>query len=61
MLSARFDDAFRFAHEMHRAQPRKGTSIPYISHLMTIAALVLDHDGTEDHAIAGILHDAPGD
>lgn len=26
MLTNRFDDAFQFAHELHRAQPRKGTS-----------------------------------
>lgn len=61
MLSDRFDDAFRFAHELHREQRRKGTSIPYISHLMTVAALVLEHGGTEEQAIAGLLHDAPED
>ncbi len=61
MLTSRFDDAFRFAHELHRGQQRKGTSIPYISHLMTVAALVLEHGGTEDQAIAGLLHDAPED
>lgn len=61
MLTSRFDDAFQYAHELHRNQRRKGTSIPYISHLMTVAALVLEHGGTEDHAIAGLLHDAPED
>jgi (p)ppGpp synthase/HD superfamily hydrolase len=61
VLTERFDDAFRFAHELHRAQRRKGTPIPYISHLMTVAALVLEHGGTEDQAIAGLLHDAPED
>lgn len=61
MLTNRFDDAFQFAHELHRRQQRKGTSIPYISHLMTVAGLVLEHGGTEDQAIAGLLHDAPED
>lgn len=61
MLTNRFDDAFRYAHELHRAQPRKGTSIPYISHLMAVAGLVLEHGGSEDQAIAGLLHDAPED
>ena len=61
MLTKRFDEAFQFAHELHRAQPRKGTAIPYISHLMSVAALVLEHGGTEDQAIAGLLHDAPED
>jgi (p)ppGpp synthase/HD superfamily hydrolase len=61
MLSDRFDEAFRFAHELHRVQRRKGMSIPYISHLMTVAALVLEHGGSEAEAIAGLLHDAPED
>ena len=61
MLSPRFDDAFRFAHKLHRDQRRKGTDIPYISHLMTVAALILEHGGNEDQAIAGLLHDAPED
>jgi (p)ppGpp synthase/HD superfamily hydrolase len=61
VLTPRFDEAFRFAHELHRTQPRKGTSIPYISHLMMVAALVLEHGGNEDQAIAALLHDAPED
>jgi (p)ppGpp synthase/HD superfamily hydrolase len=40
---------------------RKGTTIPYISHLMSVAALVLEHGGNEDQAIAGLLHDGPED
>src|SRR5262245_43980526 len=61
MLTQRFDDAFIFAHRLHRAQIRKGTPIPYISHLMTVAALVIDHVGNEDQAIAALLHDAAED
>ena len=61
MLTERFDEAFRYAHGLHRAQTRKGTSIPYISHLMTVAALVVEHGGSEDQAIAGLLHDAAED
>ncbi len=61
MLTERFDEAFRYAHRLHRDQTRKGTSIPYISHLMTVAALVVEHDGNEDQAIAGLLHDAAED
>ena len=52
MLTNRFAEAFRFAHELHRNQQRKGTSIPYISHLMAVAGLVLEHGGTEDQALA---------
>jgi len=61
LLTERFDEAFRFAHRLHRDQTRKGTPIPYISHLMTVAALVVEHDGNEDQAIAGLLHDAAED
>jgi (p)ppGpp synthase/HD superfamily hydrolase len=60
-LSARFDEAFQYAHEVHRAQTRKGTSSPYIGHLMGVASIVLDDGGTEDEAIAGLLHDAAED
>jgi (p)ppGpp synthase/HD superfamily hydrolase len=41
MPTNRFDDAFRYAHRLHRDQLRKGTSIPYVSHLMAVAALVV--------------------
>lgn len=61
MLTNRFDEAFRYAHELHRAQTRKGTSIPYISHLMIVSALVAEHGGNEDQAIAALLHDAAED
>ena len=54
MLTARFDDAFRYAHRLHQSQTRKGTSIPYISHLMTVSALVVEHGGNEDQAIAAV-------
>jgi len=39
----------------------QGTPIPYVSHLMTVAALVVEHGGNEDQAIAGLLHDAVED
>ena len=60
-LGPRFDDAFLFAAAKHRAQTRKGTDIPYISHLMSVAALVLEAGGDEDQAIAGLLHDVVED
>jgi (p)ppGpp synthase/HD superfamily hydrolase len=61
MLSTRYDDALRYAHDLHRAQTRKGTPIPYISHLMTVSALVIEHGGNEDQAIGALLHDAAED
>ena len=61
MLTQRFTDALILAHGLHRTQTRKGTSIPYISHLMAVSGLVLEHAGNEDQAIAGLLHDAAED
>jgi (p)ppGpp synthase/HD superfamily hydrolase len=61
MLTKRFDDAFAFAHDLHAAQTRKGTLIPYVSHLMSVSALVIEHGGDEDQAIAALLHDAAED
>ncbi len=53
-----FDRAFARASELHRDHKRKGSGVPYISHLMGVAALVLEDDGDEEEAIAGLLHDA---
>ena len=61
MLTRRYDDALLFASELHRAQVRKGTAIPYFSHLLSVSALVLKSGGDEDQAIAGLLHDAVED
>ncbi len=60
-LSPRFDDAFAYAARLHAAQEKKGTPTPYLAHLMAVAALVLDDGGTEDEAIAALLHDAVED
>jgi len=60
-LGPRFDGAFRFAAEKHAAQTRKRTDVPYISHLMSVAALVLEAGGDEDQAIAALLHDVVED
>ena len=61
LLTSRFQQAFGMACEVHAAQLRKGTRIPYLAHLMSVAALVLEHGGSEDAAIGGLLHDAVED
>lgn len=61
MYSGRLDEAFVFAHRLHRAQRRKGSGVPYVTHLMAVAALVGEHGGTEDQVIAALLHDAVED
>jgi (p)ppGpp synthase/HD superfamily hydrolase len=60
-LTRRFDLALQFASGLHHSQCRKGTPIPYISHLMAVSALVLEAGGDEDLAIAALLHDAVED
>ncbi|HVQ10113.1 MAG TPA: HD domain-containing protein [Allosphingosinicella sp.] len=61
MLTDRFDDALAYASRIHRDQRRKGTDIPYVSHLLAVASLTLEHGGDEDQAIAALLHDAAED
>ncbi|MDX1785517.1 MAG: HD domain-containing protein [Roseovarius sp.] len=61
MTSDRFDDALSYAARLHRSQRRKGANIPYISHLLSVCALVIEYGGDEDQAIAGLLHDAVED
>jgi len=60
-LTSRFDEAFAYAHAAHAAQTRKGTSAPYVGHLIGVASIVLDDGGSEDEAIAALLHDAAED
>ena len=61
MLTSRFDEAFAYARDLHKEQWRKQTNIPYVSHLMCVAGLVLENGGNEDQAIAALLHDAAED
>jgi (p)ppGpp synthase/HD superfamily hydrolase len=61
MLTERFDDAVAFAARAHARQKRKGTDVPYVAHLLSVVGLVLEHGGTEDEAIAAVLHDAVED
>lgn len=58
MLTARFEEALVFATRLHAGQTRKGSDIPYVSHLLAVAATVLEQGGGEDEAIAALLHDA---
>ncbi|GAB1541985.1 HD domain-containing protein [Scytonema sp. NUACC21] len=57
-LSSRFESALVYATRLHAHQVRKSSDIPYISHLLSVAALVLEDGGDEDEAIAALLHDA---
>jgi (p)ppGpp synthase/HD superfamily hydrolase len=56
--NGRLASAVSYAALIHGAQKRKGTTVPYISHLMSVCALVMEFGGDEDQAVAGLLHDA---
>lgn len=60
-LLPRFEQALVYAAQIHAGQLRKGTSIPYLSHLLAVTAIALEHGATEDEAIAALLHDAVED
>jgi len=60
-LTHKFNEALSMAVELHDGQTRKGTQVPYVSHLLGVCAIVLDCGGDEDEAIAALLHDAVED
>jgi (p)ppGpp synthase/HD superfamily hydrolase len=55
--SHRFDEAVALAVSSFRGKVRKTTTIPYVTHLFSVCALVGEHGGDEDQMIAAILHD----
>lgn len=60
-LSPRYFEAVVYASGLHAGQTRKGTAIPYVSHLLGVSSLVIEALGDEDQAIAALLHDAAED
>ena len=58
MLTERFDEALLYASALHREQTRKGSTTPYVAHLLATASIALEHGADEDEAIAALLHDA---
>lgn len=61
MMTERFDAALAYASDAHRTQLRKGSGVPYISHLLGVASIALEFGADEDQAIAALLHDAVED
>jgi (p)ppGpp synthase/HD superfamily hydrolase len=57
LLGDRFEQALVYATRLHFQQIRKGSGVPYISHLLSVAALVIEDGGDENEAIAALLHD----
>jgi len=54
----RLIEASELAYDWHADQKRKGSDIPYISHLLQVQGLVLEHGGDTVQALAALLHDA---
>jgi (p)ppGpp synthase/HD superfamily hydrolase len=61
VLTERFDRALLLASELHRKQKRKTSGAPYVSHVLGVCSLVLEDGGSEDEAVAALLHDAVED
>lgn len=49
--------ALAVAVEEFADKSRKGLETPYLSHLLAVSALVMEHGGSEVQAAAGLLHD----
>ncbi len=60
-LTDSFNQALEYAARLHLGQKRKGTDIPYMSHLLATAVTVMEHGQDEDEVIAALLHDAAED
>ena len=60
-LTPRFEDALVFAARLHGGDVRKGTTIPYVSHILGVASIALEHGANEDEAIGALLHDTVED
>jgi GTP pyrophosphokinase len=60
-MTPRFASALVYACEVQAGQLRKGTEIPYISHVLGVTSIALEYGATEDEAIGALLHDAAED
>ena len=60
-MTDQLDEALAYAVELHREQTRKGSGVPYIGHLLTVAGLVIEDGGSKAQAIAALLHDSAED
>src|SRR5919198_4811645 len=60
-LTDQFAKAMVYAEQKHHTQVRKGGDIPYVGHLLSVAGLVINDNGSGTQAIAALLHDAVED
>ncbi len=53
----RYEEALKFAMRAHEGQLRKGSDIPYITHPVSVSAILAQHGYGEELIIASLLHD----
>jgi GTP pyrophosphokinase len=58
LISERLHQALELAIELHGKDSRKGNGVPMLAHLLGVCALVQHDGGSEEEAIAALLHDA---
>ena len=58
VITPGFIEALNYAMGLHAQDQRKGTTVPYAAHLLGVCALVLVDGGSEEEAMAALLHDA---
>jgi hypothetical protein len=56
--SPRYAQALAWAEQLHRHQQRRGKDVPFLSHLISVSALVWEDGGDENQAVAALLHDS---
>ncbi|MFW5924794.1 MAG: HD domain-containing protein [Myxococcota bacterium] len=57
LYSERLDEALGFVADQFRYRIRKGTEVPYVTHLLQVMVTVAEHGGDEDQLLAALLHD----
>ena len=60
-LSRHFEKALIYATRIHGGQLRKKTRIPYVAHILGVAAIAMEYGANETEAIAALLHDSVED
>ena len=53
----RLGQALAFANQLHEHQKRKVSGVPFIAHPLAVTALVIEDGGSEEEAMAAVLHD----
>ena len=56
-LTDRFADALQYTFELFGRDARKSSTVPVLAHLINVCAIVQQDGGSEDEAIAALLHD----